>query len=212
LAGYEASTRIGNAVGKAHYKVWHSTSTCGPFGSAMAAAELLGLDEAQCVSALGNAGTQACGLWEFLAAGAMSKHLHTARAAEAGLLAALLAREGFTGPDTILEGEKGFFRGLCPDPTPEAVLAEPEAPWQLTLSSIKPWPCCRHTHPTIDAAIALHNQLGGRKIARVEVATYRAALDVCDRPAPQDPYSAKFSPQQCGGMPLRAGRLAQAGF
>ena len=212
LAGYEASTRIGNAVGKAHYKVWHSTSTCGPFGSAMAAAQLLGLDEEQCVSALGNAGTQACGLWEFLASGAMSKHLHTARAAEAGVLAALLAREGFTGPDAILEGEKGFFKGLCPDPAPDAVLAEPTAPWQLTLSSIKPWPCCRHTHPTIDAAIALHNQLGGRKIARVEVATYRAALDVCDRPDPQDPYSAKFSLQHCVGMALRDGRVVQASF
>src|SRR4029077_5204023 len=93
-----------------------------------------------------------------------------------------------------------------------AVLAEPAAAWQLTMSSIKPWPCCRHTHPTIDAAIALHNQVGGRRIARIEVATYRAALDVCDRPDPQDPYSAKFSLQHCVGMALRDGKVVQASF
>jgi 2-methylcitrate dehydratase PrpD len=212
VAGYEAGTRVGMAVGKAHYRVWHNTSTCGPFGSAMAAATLLGLNEDQCVWALGNAGTQSCGLWEFLASGAMSKHLHTARAAEAGVLAALLAREGFTGPDTILEGEKGFFKGLCPDSVPQAVLAQPDAPWQLTRSSIKPWPCCRHTHPAIDAAISLHGELGGRQIAQVKVATYRAALDVCDRPDPQDPYSAKFSLQHCVGMALQEGRVVQASF
>jgi 2-methylcitrate dehydratase PrpD len=212
LAGYEASTRVGMAVGKAHYKVWHSTGTCGPFGSAMAAAELLGLTEEQTVWALGNAGTQSCGLWEFLSSGAMSKHLHTARAAESGLLAARLAREGFTGPDTILEGEKGLFRGLCSDPSPEAVTASPDGPWQLTRSSIKPWPCCRHTHPAIDAALALRGELGRAEIDQVEVATYGAALDVCDRPDPNDPYSAKFSLQHCVATALRDGCIEQQSF
>ena len=101
LTGYEAMCRIGSSVGKAHYKVWHNTSTCGPFGSAFAAADLLGLDEDQTVWALGNAGTQSSGLWEFLATGSMSKHLHTARAAESGILAAQLAIEGFTGPEHV---------------------------------------------------------------------------------------------------------------
>ena len=106
LAGYEACCRVGEAVGKAHYRIWHNTSTCGPFGSAMAAANLLDLNEDETVWAVGNAGTQSCGLWEFLSASAMSKHLHTARGAESGVLAALLAEQGFTGPDSILEGEK----------------------------------------------------------------------------------------------------------
>lgn len=212
LAGYEACARVGMAVGKEHYKVWHNTSTCGPFGSAMAAATLLELDEEGCVWALGNAGTQACGLWEFLATGAMSKHLHSARAAEAGVLAALLAREGFTGPAAILEGEKGFFRGLCPDPAPDALLATPGGPWELARTSIKPWPCCRHVHPTIDAALALHGELAGRPIAQIEVATYRTALDVCDRPEPADPYSAKFSLQHCVAAALLDGRIDQSSF
>jgi 2-methylcitrate dehydratase PrpD len=212
LAGYEACCRVGMAVGKAHYRVWHNTSTCGPFGSAMAVAELLGLDEDRTVWALGNAGTQSSGLWQFLESGAMSKHLHTARAAESGVLAGLLAKEGFTGPDRILEGEKGFFAGLCPDPTPDAVTAGEDRPWELTKTSIKPWPCCRHTHPAIDAALALHGEIGGASVAKVRVGAYRAALDVCDRPRPEDPYSAKFSLQHCVAIALKEGAVVQSSF
>src|SRR5690606_14080258 len=126
--------RVGMAVGPAHYRVWHNTATCGPYGSAMAAAELLGLDDVQAVHALGNAGTQSAGLWQFLETGAMSKHLHAGRAAEAGIVAAELAARGFTGAPAILEGEKGFFAGACPDARPEALLADPAAPWQLRLT------------------------------------------------------------------------------
>lgn len=212
LAGYEACCRVGMAVGKAHYRVWHNTSTCGPFGSAMAAAELLRLSEDQCVWALGNAGTQSSGLWEFLAAGAMSKHLHTARGAESGVLASLLARQGFTGPDRILEGDKGFFAGLCADPIPEAVVADPDRPWALTKTSIKPWPCCRHAHPAIDAAIELHGKLAGAPVKLVNVGAYRAAIDVCDRPRPEDSYSAKFSLQHCVAIALTDGRVVQESF
>lgn len=212
LAGYEACCRVGMSVGKAHYRIWHNTSTCGPFGSAMAASSLLGLDEDKTVWALGNAGTQSSGLWEFLATGAMSKHLHTARGAESGVLAALLAAEGFTGPKCILEGEKGFYAGLCSDPVPEAVLVAPDRPWELTRTSIKPWPCCRHTHPAIDAALRLHAQLAGAKTASATVGTYRAALDVCDRPFPDDPYSAKFSLQHIVAAALADGHVDQASF
>lgn len=212
LAGYEACCRVGMAAGKAHYRVWHATSTCGPFGSAMAVAELIGLSEEQTVWALGNAGTQSSGLWQFLDSGAMSKHLHTARAAESGVLASLMAAQGFTGPDEILEGKKGFFAGLCPDPVPEAVTAGPDRPWELTRTSIKPWPCCRHTHPSIDAALALHAEMGGAGIAKVAVGAYQAALDVCDRPQPQDPYSAKFSLQHCVAAALTDGAVVQSSF
>ena len=212
LTGYEAMCRIGSSVGKAHYKVWHNTSTCGPFGSAFAAADLLGLDEDQTVWALGNAGTQSSGLWEFLATGSMSKHLHTARAAESGILAAQLAIEGFTGPEKILEGEKGFYAGLCADPLPDRVLAGATEPWQLINTSIKPWPCCRHTHPAIDASIELHRQLAGRDIASVTVGAYQAALDVCDRPMPTDPYSAKFSLQHTVAIAVSDGQVVQAIF
>lgn len=196
LWGYEAVCRIGSAVGPAHYRIWHNTATCGPFGSAMAGARLLDLSADQTVDALGNAGTQSSGLWQFLETGAMSKHLHAGRAAEAGLLAAQLAKHGFTGPPAILEGEKGFFRATCPDADPSAVL-RPASRWLLHDASIKPWPSCRHTHPAIDAASELGARVGGRPVESVRVEVYAAALDVCDRPTPRTAYDAKFSLQHC---------------
>ena len=200
-------------VGKAHYRVWHNTATCGTFGAAMAAAHLLDLDEDQAVWALGNAGTQSGGVWEFLSAGAMSKHLHTARAAESGVIAALLAREGFTGADTILEGEKGFFAGALPRPRSRGRARRcGKAPWELVQTSIKPWPCCRHTHPAIDAALALHARLGGAVPEEIRVETYRAALDVCDRPDPTEPYGAKFSLQHCVAEAIRTGAVTTTSF
>ncbi|MEK9971722.1 MAG: MmgE/PrpD family protein, partial [Ferrovibrio sp.] len=102
-----------------------------------------------------------------------SKHLHAGRAAEAGLLAADLASRGFSGPPKILEGDKGFFKATCADPQPDRLLSNPDAPWQLRLTSIKPWPSCRHTHPTIDAGLSLAPRIGNRKIERIRVATYQ---------------------------------------
>jgi 2-methylcitrate dehydratase PrpD len=197
LQGFEATTRVGMAVGPAHYRIWHNTTTCGPYGSAMAAASLLGLSDEAAVHALGNAGSQSAGLWQFLETGAMTKHLHAGHAAEAGLKAAELAAFGFTGPPHILEGEKGFFRAACPDADPSAVLRDPDAAWQLVRTSIKPWPSCRHTHPAIDAAEELRDRLAGRlaDIRTIDVATYQAALDVCDRPVATSDYEAKFSLQ-----------------
>lgn len=210
--GFEAACRVGMSVGPAHYRVWHNTATCGPFGGAAAGAALHGLTEDQFVWALGNAGTQSSGLWEFMASSAMSKHLHAGRAAEAGLLAADLALQDFTGPDTILEGEKGFYVGLCPDPAPAAVAGEADAPWAVHTTSIKPWPCCRHTHPAIDASIELAAKLDGRAIAEVKVETYRAAIDVCDRVRPETEYQAKFSLQHTVAEALTAGRIDFGSF
>jgi len=82
----------------------------------------------QAMHALGNAGTQSSGMWEFLATGAMSKHLHAARAAESGIIAADLAALQFTGAPKILEGDKGFFAAACPDAIPSAVTANQQAP------------------------------------------------------------------------------------
>ena len=194
LWGFEAMTRIGMAVGPTHYRIWHNTATCGPYGSAMAVAALLPLDAPTTVHALGNAGTQSSGLWQFLDTGAMTKHLHAGRAAAAGVLAADLAQVGFTGPPAILEGAKGWFAATCPDADPGAVTRNPDDLWQLRQTSIKPWPSCRHTHPVIDAACELRG-MPISEIEQVEVATYPTALEVCDRPLPDSDYAAKFSLQ-----------------
>lgn len=212
LKGFEAMCRVGAAVGPAHYRVWHNTATCGPFGSAYAAGSILGLGREAMAHALGNAGTQSAGLWEFVATGAMSKHLHAGRAAEAGVVAAELAARGFTGAPAILEGGRGFFAAACPDADPEAVLRDPGAPWQLARTSIKPWPSCRHTHPAVDAAIEAHGERANAGIAEVAVRTYAAAIDVCDKPAPGSEYEAKFSLQHCVAAALGDGGLAFGSF
>jgi 2-methylcitrate dehydratase PrpD len=212
LHGFEAMCRVGAAVGPAHYRIWHNTATCGPFGSAMAAATLLQLDDTQTRDALGNAGTQSGGFWQFMESGAMSKHLHAGRACESGLLAADLAAHGFTGPPRILEGRKGFFAGMCDDPAPERVLQEPDSPWQLRLTSIKPWPSCRHTHPVIDCALEIHGMLDGEAIEQVDIKTYQAALDVCDDANPESEYQAKFSLYHTAAIALQDGAVGLDSF
>ena len=212
LQGFEAMCRIGAAVGPAHYRIWHNTATCGPFGSAMAAASLLQLDDAQTLDALGNAGTQSSGFWQFMETGAMSKHLHAGRACESGWLAADLAALGFTGPAQILEGSKGMFAGMCDDPAPHRVLEEPDAVWQLRLTSIKPWPSCRHTHPIIDCALEIHQMLEGQTVEQVDVKIYQAALDVCDNPNPDSEYQAKFSLYHTAAIALLDGAVGLGSF
>jgi len=212
LHGFEAMCRIGTAVGPAHYRIWHNTATCGPFGSAMAAAALLQLDDEQTLDALGNAGTQSSGFWQFMETGAMSKHLHAGRACESGWLAAELAALGFTGPAQILEGKKGFFAGMCDDPAPQRMLEDADAPWQLRLSSIKPWPSCRHTHPIIDCALEIHEMLDGKAVDSVEIKTYQAALDVCDNPEPDSEYQAKFSLYHTAAIALLDGAVGLESF
>ncbi|MEM9199726.1 MAG: MmgE/PrpD family protein, partial [Pseudomonadota bacterium] len=158
VRGYDAVIRIGAAVGPEHYALWHNTATCGPFGAAAAAAAVMGLPFDQMVWALGNAGTQASGPWQCRHEAVMTKQLHTARAAQSGLLAAMLAAKHFSGPAFILEGPQGFFATMAPNGTPEAVMADADAGqagWTIWDTSFKPWPACRHAHPTIDAALAL---------------------------------------------------------
>ena len=101
---------------------------------------------------------------------------------------------------------------MCADPRPERLLAEPDAPWQLRLTSIKPWPSCRHTHPIIDCALELHALLGGDAIESVEVGTYQAALDVCDNPTPGTEYQAKFSLYHCAAIALLDGEVGLGSF
>ena len=103
------------AAGPSHYHFWHTTATCGTFGAAAGVGRLLGLSAEQTSWALGSAGTQASGLWEFLTDGAMSKQLHTGKASMNGMMAAMLAKRGFTGAVNIFEGEKGFLKATSND-------------------------------------------------------------------------------------------------
>ena len=107
IAGYEVGIRVGEFLGRSHYKVFHTTGTAGTLAAAAAVGHLLRLNGEQMQHAFGSAGTQAAGLWEFLRDAADSKQLHCAHAAAAGLTSAYLAADGFTGATRILDGARG---------------------------------------------------------------------------------------------------------
>ncbi len=214
VAGYEVGIRVALAAGTSHYRYWHNTATCGTFGAAAGAGKILGLSEDQMVWALGSAGTQAGGLWEFLTENAMSKQLHAAKAAMNGLLAALLAQRGFTGAARILEGDKGFFRATSQD-FDEGKCVEGlgrVSMWER--NSLKYHASCGHTHSTIDAVLAA---TGGRHckaedVAEVNVRVYQASLDLLENVRPTSPYLAKFSLPFCVALALGRGRVGFADF
>ncbi|MHB0884884.1 MAG: MmgE/PrpD family protein [Bacillota bacterium] len=203
-AGYEAGIRVGEAVTPSHYRYFHTTGTAGTFGAAAAAAKLLGLDADGIASALGSAGTQAAGLWEFLADGAMSKHLHPGKAAMNGILSALLAREGFTSASRILEGERGFFIAEAAEYDPTRVTADFGRPYKIEEDSYKIHSSCRHTHPAVDVVLELAraNDLRPEDVEVVSVSAYSVALDVTNDPNPRSVYSAKFSLPFCVALSL----------
>jgi len=212
--GYEAAIRVAIAVGPSHYHCWHTTSTCGTFGAAAGAARLLGLNEEQTISAYGSAGTQAGGLWEFLTNNAMSKQLHTGKAALNGLLSALLAQRGFTGARKILEGEKGFFRATSSDFDPAKCLAQLGKEFYFERNSLKYHASCGHTHSTIDAVLQATQGVAHRpdEIDSVSVSVYQGALDLLKDIVPTTPYFAKFNLPFCIASALMFGHANLADF
>ncbi|HKV45651.1 MAG TPA: MmgE/PrpD family protein [bacterium] len=211
--GYEVGARVAEACGAAHYRFWHVTGTAGALAAAGAGAVILGLSPAQTLDALGSAGTMAAGLWEFLADGAMSKTLHAGRAAEAGVLSALLARDGFTGSGTILEGEKGILRAMAGGGTPARLTDGLGIGYRIDENSFKLHAACGHIHPAIDAALELRRRgLRADEIARVHVRTFRVAIEVTGIPDPKNPYQAKFSLPFCVSLALARGRVGLGEF
>src|SRR5216683_1427297 len=204
--GYEAALRIGEAVNPSHYRFWHPTGTAATFGAAVAAGSLMKLDPAQMLDALGTAGTQAAGLWEFNADGAMSKHLHPGKAAFNGILAADLAREGFTGATRILEGERGFFRAMSESHDATRITDGLGSRWKIIENCYKMHSCCGHTHTAIDVALDLRAQAIG-KIAEVHIETYGPGFEIVKEMNPRTSYQAKFSLAYCVAAGLIEGRV-----
>ncbi|KAA0892517.1 MmgE/PrpD family protein [Pusillimonas sp. ANT_WB101] len=206
IKGFEVMIRIGDSVGPRHYRYFHNTATCGVFGAAVAAGSLLGLNADTMVHALGQAGTMASGLWQCRIEDTMSKQLHTGRAAQSGVMSAQLASMGLTGATQILEGDLGFFNAMCPDGQPENLLVGADNPWRIHGTSFKPWPACRHTHATIDAALALLTCVNTDQITHIVVKSFRDAVQVCDRALPVTSVQAKFSLQHASAITLLFGK------
>jgi 2-methylcitrate dehydratase PrpD len=196
VAGYEAGVRIGAFLGRSHYRVFHTTGTAGTLAAAAAVAHLLGADEETMLQALGSAGTQAAGLWEFLRDAADSKQLHTAKAAADGLLSAYIARDGFTGARRVLEGERGMTAGMSTDADPAKLVDGLGERWAVLETSFKYHAACRHTHPAADALLQAmqEHQLAADDIERVRARVHAAAIDVLGPVTdPQSIHQSKFS-------------------
>lgn len=202
VAGYEICYRVGEAVSPSHYYYWHNTATCGTFGSAAAVAKLLNLNVEQTMFALGNAGTQAAGLWEFIEDGANTKQLHTAKAAYNGTLAALLAKKNFTSATRILEGRRGFFNAMSDKYDSEKITQNLGQEFKIIENSFKIHASCRHTHPAMDCVLDImkENGIQHEQIQAISIKTYQTVLNITDNPNPDTVYASKFSSQFCAAL------------
>jgi 2-methylcitrate dehydratase PrpD len=216
--GYDAALRIGEAVSPSHYHYWHPTGTVATYGSAVAAGSLLKLSATQMVDALGNAGTQAAGLWEFNTDGTMSKHLHPGKAAFNGILSADLARAGFTGAARILEGERGFFQAMSTSFDCARITEGLGRTWKISENCYKLHSCCGHTHTAIDIALDLRSQRSWSSedvllnVAGIQIETYGPGYEIIKEPNPHSPFQAKFSIAYCVAAGLLEGQVGLKQF
>ncbi|MDM5200581.1 MmgE/PrpD family protein [Fictibacillus enclensis] len=213
-AGYEVCYRIGEAVSPSHYYYFHNTATCGTFGAAAAVAKLLKLNPVQMAHALGNAGSQAAGLWEFIEDGAMTKQLHTAKAAYNGTMAAVLAQKSFTGASRILEGRRGFFEAMAEQADAQKITEGLGQQLKIRENSFKIHASCRHTHPSVDCVLKIKNahEFQVEEIRSIKVKTYKTVLEITDKPVVNSIYSSKFSTQFCAALAMYKGSASLSDF
>ena len=194
IAGYEVSTRIGAALGRAHYKYWHNTGTIGPFGAAAAAGLLVGLDASQHTHALATAATFAAGLQQAFRGDSLSKPLHAGHAADVGVLAALSAEHGLLGAAAILDAPRGMGEAMSNNPDWNAATADLGHSYNTQRITVKNHGCCGHAFPAIDGALMLQAEHGfvPSDVVSIEVGGYSATVDVTGNDLHGTPAAAKF--------------------
>ena len=196
VAGYEVGIRVGEYLGRPHYRLFHTTGTAGTLAAAAAVGHLLRLNAEQMQHALGSAGTTAAGLWEFLRTAADSKQLHTAHAASTGLMAAVLARDGFTGAAQVLEGPQGMAAGMSSNADVACLTDGLGSRWTTAETSFKFHASCRHTHPAADALLQVmqRSALAPNDVSEVITQVHQGAIDVLGPVViPATVHQSKFS-------------------
>jgi 2-methylcitrate dehydratase PrpD len=205
VLGVEAECRIGNAMSPGHYRRgWHITSTCGVFGAAAAVGKVAGLDAESMGWALANAAVQAGGLVETL--GTMSKSISVGNAARNGLLSALLAREGFSGPERPLDGTRGYLRVAADEPDLRALHEGLGTKWELLANTYKPYPCGVVLNPVLEACIALSGQIAPEEIESIEITGHPLLRERTDRPGVKTGREAQVSAQHGVAVALIRGK------
>lgn len=193
VAGFEAGVRTGQAAPKHHDGGWHLTGTLGTLAAGAAAGKLLGLDATQMTHALGIAATQSAGMQQNR--GTMCKSFHAGKAASSGVLAALLAQQGFDSSQEILEGRKGFCRIYSTIARPELVTADLGERWEILRNGHKPYACGVVLHPPIDAMIDLGMQVStpAESVEAVELRVHPHVVSITGVVEPQTGLQSKFS-------------------
>lgn len=198
VLGYEVFSRIARAVNPSHRaRGFHTTSTCGTFGAAIASGKLMGLDSDQLSSALGIAGIQAAGI----AHGgekSLLKPLQVGKTCGNGVLAAMLAQMDIPTSTTIIDGERGFALAVSDNVDLDIITKDLGRHFKILDSYVKFHAACRHTHPSIDAVLDLRRRydLRPNDVKRIVVRTYAAAAKLGTGPSryrPLSPHAAKFS-------------------
>lgn len=227
VAGIEASTKLGLAVWPHHYDVgWHITSTTGSIGAAVATGKVMGLDASQLAHAIGLAAVQVTGLREMF--GSDTKSFHVGRAAQNGLLAALLAERWFTSSERALEAKRGWGNvvnvnvnaageGESGGRELERYVAELGKVWEVERNAFKPFPCGIVCHPVIDGCVQVSEELRGRglgveQVRRVEVRVHPLVLELTGKKAPRDGLEGKFSVFHGGAVGLIFGKAGPAEY
>lgn len=201
VAASEVMYRIGHAGHESIEKLgFHAPGLLGVFGGAVAAGRLMDLDAERMTNALGIGGSLCSGLLEFSkSGGGMVKRLHLGRAAEGGVTAAVLAREGFTGPGTILEGKFGFLNVYCRDADPARLTAGLGDDWHTLTASLKRYACHNTAHVPVTAAIELKTRhaIAGEDVESIVVASSEKMVSHHYIPEPQDLMMAQYSAPFC---------------
>ncbi|MCA3070360.1 MAG: MmgE/PrpD family protein [Rhodocyclaceae bacterium] len=212
ILGIEVECRIANAVYLTDNARWFTNSTTGVFGAAAAAGKLLGLDEQRMAWALGIAATQSSGLREMF--GTMCKSFNCGRAAESGLLAALLAEEGFTSSDRSIEAPRGFAQVYLPGSDPTPIIAGLGDTYELSYVTFKPFACGIVLHAAIDACIQVRERhaLLATEVARVALRLHPIVLKITGNPAPRTGLEGKFSVFHCAAVALADGAGGERQF
>lgn len=186
IAGNEICCRLGLALDPTkHYgRGFHPTATAGTFGAAAAAGRVLGLDAPTIAAAFGVAGSQAAGSLQFLVNGAWNKRYQVGAAAMNGLMAALLAAEGFKGAAEPIEGIHGFLKGYSDDADPAVAVRDLGRAYETMKIGLKPYPSCRYTHAALDGIIAIRAQHGltGADIERVDIGLHPNGITLTGAP------------------------------
>jgi 2-methylcitrate dehydratase PrpD len=216
VLGCEAQLRVGNAISPGHYDAgWHITGTCGVIGAAVAAGLLIGLDAPGLEQAVGIAASQTLGHRE--AFGSMTKAFHAGQAAANGIMAALLAEDGFTGSADVFTAPRGFFAVLAPDAGTGPLLDGFGTRWELGDNAFKPYPCGIVSHPAIDAALEVAPRLraagaGPAEITGITLTCNPLVVELMGRVQPDDGLQARFSAAHTVAAALADGRLALPQF